>query len=242
MRIAVLSAHLDDAVFSAATQLLRPNAQLVTVFAGPPVTTSGRSRWDGVTCARSSAERHRERLAEDDRAVERLGCASLRIGEPEIQYRHQPVELDLLSDKLLAVVQDAEEVWLPAGIGQHPDHIAAREAGLRAVRAASPAPAVFLYADLPYAIEYGWPSSLTGEPKPPFVDPDFWIEQELGRAGLSTQVLREKAFEISPLIRRLKEDAVLCYRTQLAALHLTPADRNRWEACLSYELGWEVLS
>ena len=67
------------------------------------------------------------------------------------------------------------------------------------------------------------------------------IEQELGRAGLSTQVLREKAFEINPLIRRLKEDAVLCYRTQLAALHLTPADRNRWEACLSYELAWEVL-
>lgn len=242
MSIAVLSAHLDDAVFSATAQLLRPNAQLVTVFAGPPETVSGRSCWDGITCARSSAERHRERLAEDDRAVQRLGCASLRICEPEIEYRNQSIDLDVLSGQLLAVVQEASEVWLPAGIGQHPDHIAAREAGLRAIRAASPVPAVFLYADLPYAIEYGWPSQVTGEPKPLFVDPDFWIEQELIHAGLSTQSLKAKTFEIGSVTRRHKEGAMLCYRTQLAALHLTPADRYRWEACLRYEIAWEALS
>ena len=65
MRIVVLSAHLDDAVFSAATQLLRPDARLVTVFAGPPDIASGRSCWDGLTRARSSAESAPKRASED---------------------------------------------------------------------------------------------------------------------------------------------------------------------------------
>jgi LmbE family N-acetylglucosaminyl deacetylase len=242
MRTVILSAHLDDAVFSATTQLLRPQAQVVTVFAGPPMGTSGRTRWDGTTGARSSAERHRDRLAEDDRAVAGLGCASLRLCEPEIQYRDKPVDLDLLAGKLMTVVKEAAEVWLPAGIGQHPDHVAAREAGLRAVRAASPVAVVLLYADLPYTVEYGWPSWATGEPKPPFLDPDVWLEHELVRAGLSPQVLTAKIFELDPRVRRYKEDAMLCYRTQLPGLHLTPEDRHRWEACLRYELAWEMLS
>lgn len=240
MRTVVLSAHLDDAVFSATTQLLRPHAQLVTVFAGPPADTAGRSRWDGTTGAGSSAQRHRERLAEDDRAAAGLGCAALRMSEPERQYRDKPVDLDLLAGRLRAVVEGAAEVWLPAGIGQHPDHVAARQAGLRAVLSASPAPAVLLYADLPYTIEYGWPSWMTGEPKPRFLDPDVWLEHELVRAGLSPEDLTAKIFELDPSVRRHKEDAVLCYSTQLPALHLTPADRRRWEATLRYELAWET--
>lgn len=242
MSVAVLSAHLDDAVFSATVQLLRPRARMITVFAGAPEAAAERSRWDGTTSAPSAAQRHRERLAEDDRAVATLGCASIRMNGRDNQYRDRPVDLDVLAGQLLPAVSEAAEVWLPAGIGQHPDHIATREAGMRAVLAASPAPLAFLYADLPYTIEYGWPSWVTGEPKPRFLDPDFWVERELMRAGLDPRALRARVVALDPSTRRCKEEAVLCYGTQLPALHLTPDDGARWEACLHYEAAWEPCS
>lgn len=162
MSVAVLSAHLGNAVFSATAQLLPPNAQMPPALASP-LTASGRSCWDGITCARSSAEVHREQLAEDDRAAEGLGCT------------------------------------------------------------------VFLCANLPHPTEHGWPSWVTGEPTPLLADPGFWVEQELVRAGPSRQAPKANPFEVRPLVRRHKDGALLCCRTQLAALHLAPVNRCRWE-------------
>ncbi len=240
--ITVLSPHFDDAVLSATTQLVRPGARVVTVFAGAPPSSIERTRWDRITGARSSAERHRERAAEDDEATALLGCASHRLSEPENQYREQPPERDRLAEQLRSFMRDTAEVWLPAGIGGHPDHLHVRDAGLLAVESLDHEPAVFLYADLPYAIQLGWPSWVTGAPSPAFLDPDFWLDEELVRAGLDTTVLKAQSFELAAETRHRKEKAVLRYRTQLPGLLLTPQHPARWESILRCELAWEVAS
>ena len=68
----------------------------------------------------------------------------------------------------------ADEVWLPAAIGRHPDHVLARDAGLRAAAAVGHDDVV-LYADFPYVISYGWPSWLSRQPADPYLNPEIWL-------------------------------------------------------------------
>ncbi|SDZ35630.1 N-acetylglucosaminyl deacetylase, LmbE family [Amycolatopsis xylanica] len=236
----IFSAHLDDAVLSAAAQLSRPRARVVTVFAGPPPASIDRTRWDKITRASSSAERYAERLAEDERAVAALGCASVRLPEPEDQYRDGELDQRELIAKLRPYLAESAEIWLPAGIGDHPDHALLRDAVLAALREGPAAPAVFVYADLPYALRFGWPSRATGVDNPPYLDVDFWINEELVACGFDRSQLTERVFELTEDLKRAKERAVLCYRSQLPALVLTPDDTRRWQSFFRYELAWEL--
>lgn len=236
----VFSPHFDDAVLSATAQLVRPRARVVTVFAGAPPTSVELTRWDRITRARSSAVRHGERVAEDDAATALLGCATHRLAEPEEQYRDHPLDREQLAAQLLSFMRDTAEVWLPAGVGGHPDHLHVREAGLRAVELLDREPPVFLYADLPYAVQLGWPSWVTGELEPPFLDPDFWLDEELVRSGLDPRILKAQSTDLSAETRQRKESALLCYRTQLPGLLLTPGHPLRWQSVLHHEVAWEV--
>ena len=152
----VFSAHLDDGVLSASLRLARPATRLVTVFSAAPPDGLGDTDWGVLTRASSSAARHRERLAEDAAAAAVLGCATAYLDQPENAYRGgAPADLEAAADAVAPLLPGAAEVWVPAGIGGHPDHRAAREAVLNAVRRLSTPPPVYLYADLPYTIRHG---------------------------------------------------------------------------------------
>jgi LmbE family N-acetylglucosaminyl deacetylase len=231
----ILSPHLDDAALSAGDRIMQDDLRVVTVFAGPPPAAVTLTQWDRLCAARSSAQRHEERLAEDDAAMALLGRRGLRLDLPERQYRTAELDRAQITARLEPLLGSAAEVWLPAGIGGHPDHIEVREIVLGMI---GPASRCVLYADLPYAIRHGWPAWVTGEPPQPYLDADFWLSEEMARCGLQPRDWTAETTELPPERRRRKEAVVSAYRSQLAALRLDPADGRRWAELLRYELCW----
>ncbi|MFF4607535.1 PIG-L deacetylase family protein [Streptomyces sp. NPDC001339] len=240
MRTVVFSPHMDDAVLSASVCLLRPGTEVVTVFAGPPSPATGLTHWDRLTRARSSADRHTARLAEDDRAMSLLGVPFQRLDEVDNQYRQGDLDLDALAGRLADLADGADEVWAPAAVGGHPDHVAVRDAVRTGLRERNVEVPVVVYADQPYSLWAGWPTWLTGRPAPGHLDPDYWLDNELAEQCFRPAELIREAVELTADQRRRKSEAVQAYRSQLAALWLDPADTRRWESFLSYEIAWRL--
>jgi LmbE family N-acetylglucosaminyl deacetylase len=83
----VLSPHLDDAVLSAAVQLMRPGARVITVFAGRPPEGTALGAWDRLTGATDARQRVEERWLEDDEAMSALGVGDpVRLDFPDTQH------------------------------------------------------------------------------------------------------------------------------------------------------------
>jgi LmbE family N-acetylglucosaminyl deacetylase len=236
-RPVVFSPHLDDASLSACLQLSRDGALAVTVFSGPPRDDRELTYWDRLTRAASSAGRVLERLEEDDRAMCLIGCETARAGLPEHQYR-DALDQDALLSVIAPYVSEATEVWIPAGMGGHPDHVALRDAVL-GVADGLPVQA-HLYADIPAGLWYGWPSWVTGEPAGEYLDPDYFFQAELAHRGLDTDRLTPEVFPLDAAMRKRKEQVLHCYRSQLPAISLKLNNPTLWDALLTYEAGWHL--
>lgn len=233
----MLSPHFDDAALSAAVQLMRPGAQVLTVFGGPPAPRVQLSPWDRLSGATSSLARYQDRVSEDRAAMSGLGVTARQLAEPEVQYREGPLSLDALASKVRPFIADASEVWIPAGMGGHADHLAVRAAAIGAAAEIGSGVPVWLYADQPYSIPFGWPTWVTGE-RGEYLDPDAWFADEMAARNLSQQDLEPYVVTLDAGARARKEQAVLAYPSQLPALQLDPGDRTRWRNLLSHELAW----
>ena len=216
MSVAVLSPHLDDAVLSAWSVLRRAGpVAVVNVCAGVP-PPGPPTRWDSLTGARDAAERMHERLAEDRVALARAGREAVYLDFLDRQYRSGPIEPDALTRALADAVAGASELWAPAGIGAHPDHVQVREAAL-ALRDDG-GPPVRLYAELPYSIRWGWPEWVSGRRSRDALDVDAWLTSFLPEG---TPVPGDPHV-LSRAERRRKLRALQDYRTQWAALDAWP--------------------
>ena len=238
--VVVVSPHLDDAVLSAAAQLMRPGARLVTVCAGRPPSTGPLGDWDRLTVAGDAAGRVRERWLEDAAAAAVLGVTDVvRLDFPDGQHltgpRTDAAEMvEALRTRLVAAV----EIWAPAGIGCHPDHLATRAAVLAAATAGPGVP-VHFYADVPYSVRYGWPPSVSGEPPAsPYLDVEEWLRAELAETGLSPADLDRQVHVLDDEARRRKVKAMACYRTQLPALDYGGALADGAPAIVGFEVSW----
>jgi len=171
----LLSPHLDDAVIDCWSVLTAPGElNVVNVFAGVP--PAGRTtHWDRIVGASDSAELMRARIEEDRAALEQAGRAPLNLDFLEHQQREdaRPPPLAAMDDAITRVVPAASRVYAPAVLGtQHPDHVRVHAYARACAAAGIPAE---LYADLPYAVVYGWPHWVTGEPRNPHLDIDaYW--------------------------------------------------------------------
>lgn len=214
--IIVVSAHLDDGVLSASAQLVRPGAVLLTLCAGLPDDVE-LGPWDRFTGATDPVVRWRERLAEDDAAAAILGATPIRLAEPDDQHiaRDARAARAALAELLAPELAGAAEVWVPAGIGCHPDHLATRDAAL----SAAPAHAqVHIYADVPYSTGHGWAPSVTGAAAAPHLDLDGWFAAALVECRLPADDRDRRVHVLDEQTRRRKVDAMNCYATQLPAL------------------------
>jgi hypothetical protein len=136
--IAVVSTHLDDAVFSCWSALTGPDeVRALTVFTGVPAGVQ--SPWDGDV---PSAVRGAERLAEDRAALALAGREPVHVGlyDEAFSMGEQPI-----AATLAPLLADAEVVYAPLAF-QNTDHLRVRAAVL------SVRPDAILYVDLPYAI------------------------------------------------------------------------------------------
>jgi LmbE family N-acetylglucosaminyl deacetylase len=125
-RVAVLSPHLDDGVYSlgaAISESVRSGAAItvITVFAGDPNSSRPASPWDrrfGFKLAREAARARRE---EDRRACALLGAAPVWL--PFDDQHGRQVEDDELWKSIQHAVSPADTVLVPGFPLDHEDHL-----------------------------------------------------------------------------------------------------------------------
>jgi LmbE family N-acetylglucosaminyl deacetylase len=210
----LLSPHLDDAVIDCWSVLTAPgDLNVVNVFAGVP--PRGRTtHWDRIVGASDSAELMERRIAEDGAALSKAGRTPHNLDLLEYQQREDRREpaLGTIDAAVSQVVPTASRVLAPAVLGTlHPDHARVRAYALACHAAGIPAE---LYADLPYAVVYGWPHWVTGDPADPHLDVDaYWGETPAGDPRVVTLDEGQAAAKL---------EAMRAYATQFPSLDRGP--------------------
>ena len=230
----LLSPHLDDAVIDCWSVVTDPGAlNLVNVFAGIP--PAGRTtHWDRIVGAADSAQLMRARIEEDRAALGQVGRGPVNLGFLEHQQREheRPPTLAAIDGELTDSVPAASRVYAPAALGTpHPDHVRVREYALACAAAGIP---VELYADLPYAVVYGWPHWVTGEPRDPHLDVDaYWGEHPPGEPRVVTLDEHQAAAKLA---------AMRAYETQFPSLDRGPIGLLSNPRVHRFEVYWPCAS
>jgi LmbE family N-acetylglucosaminyl deacetylase len=195
-RLAIVSPHLDDAVFGCGELLAeRTAAIVVTVFAGIPAEYRGSTPWDRACGFVTPQEAVRSRRAEDQEALDCLAARPIWLRFLDSQYAASP-GVDAVAAELSRVLADAaaETVLVPLGL-YHSDHELAHEACLLA-RASLPAERWIAYEDALYRRREGV------------------LQRRLAH-------LLQRGIVATPVFFRTgasaKVDAIRCYRSQLRA-------------------------
>jgi LmbE family N-acetylglucosaminyl deacetylase len=119
-------------------------------------------------------------------------------------------------------------VWAPAGIGGHPDHVQVRDAARALGRP------VRLYAELPYAVKFGWPGWVTGAEDDPSLDVEIdwrrWLPPDLDA--------QPRVERLAPDAMEQKLRAMRAYRTQFPALDRGSVGFLSQRAVLGFEVVW----
>jgi LmbE family N-acetylglucosaminyl deacetylase len=236
--VVVLSPHLDDALFSLWSVVSGAgDVAVVNVCTGipPPEPVP---RWDRVTGATDSAEHMRLRLAEDREALAHVGRDPVGLGLLDAHYGRPSVTASEVVRRTGDHVEEASVLYAPAALGGHADHRATREAAFRIVEG-SGIP-LRLYADFPYAVRFGWPHWVSGEPRElhraPDADWELWLaDVPCGPAHLRPRVRRLSEAEASARLLAMR-----LYRTQFAATNGGPIGRLENSYALRFEVVWEV--
>jgi LmbE family N-acetylglucosaminyl deacetylase len=247
-RVAVVSPHLDDAVLSAWLVLTgNRRTRVISCFAGIP-QPSVQGSWDRRT-GLSSGVAVAERRAEDLSALALAESEAVHLDLLDEQYRGgRDAPRAELARLLREHLVDADEVWLPAGLGGHVDHVAARDAALLATGSMH---RVRLYADLPYAGQPAWPVDVTGAPRDLAV---HYLLAALGRparaqtwrsaleaGGVRMDLAQRHIVKLTSFQFKEKVTAVRCYRSQMGALRCGSRHPFRERRLFAHEVYWTIM-
>jgi LmbE family N-acetylglucosaminyl deacetylase len=233
----VLSPHLDDAVLGCWSVLSGPGDVLVVnVFDGVPPSGSV-TLWELITGCADSAAAMQERRREDAAALALAGRRSVGLGLPDQQHRHDPLPAERLGAALAAAVPAVSAIYAPAAIGGHADHVMVAALALELRAAGIP---VRLWADVPYAVEYGWPSWVTGGERHPRIDPDPMWERFLHDLPCERAALVPEPRRLGDAEAAAKLEAMRAYGSQFPALDLAPIGRLSHPYVHGYEVLWTV--
>jgi LmbE family N-acetylglucosaminyl deacetylase len=215
----VVSTHFDDAALSLAhvLQRARDRATVVTICGAPPAGDLPTSEWDELSGFASGREAARARALEDGRACRLTGARRIHLRHRDGPYRAGPLRASAIRGAIERLLGGEDILWLPAGIGEHPDHIGVR-AALLTLAALLPGARVRVYADLPYAGLHGFrlPRAVSSELP--------------GLRGRDVR-LRGVAFEH-------KLEAVRCHASQIAPLRAGAPGLLEPDGILARERVW----
>jgi hypothetical protein len=235
----LLSPHLDDAVLDCWSVLSdERELNVVNIFAGIPAP-GPLTLWDAITGAADSPSRARERIAEDAVALAEARRQPLNLTLLDAQYRKPPPALQLedLDLAIAAHVRSASRVYVPAGIGAHPDHQLTRRYGRMLARAGLP---VTLYAELPYCVFHGWPYWVDGREPDPKRDVDAFWESFLGDVPEMPALRGAHVERLDDAGAAAKLAAMRCYATQLPALDYGARGLLADPEIHRFEVRWEL--
>ena len=234
----VLSPHLDDAVLSAWSVVGGAGeAEVVNVFAGVP-EDGPPPRWDRLAGAVSRRAHMEERLEEDRAALALAGRSAHYLAFLDRHYRSIAPDADRVAEAIDAAVPAAPLLYAPAGIGGHEDHVMVRDVALELGRRRGMA--VRLYAELPYAVRFGWPSWVTGAnpgtDEAAELDWDFHLSSvPVPRSALSASVRRLGDGQVEAKLTAMRR-----YRTQFRLLNQSPFGVLEHPQVLPWEVEWSV--
>jgi hypothetical protein len=233
MPAVILSPHLDDAVLSCWHVLTQPGeVVVVNVFAGVPPELAAPAWWDEYTGATSSAERVRERIEEDRRALAVAGRTAVNLGFLDEQYRREDQLLAPLTEQIEQLLDRRARIYAPAAFANHTDHALVRAAAL-ALRAGGFD--VSLYADLPHAMIRGGPAWVSQKSGPTSRDlaSALWA-----RVLAPTDAAGPTVHHLDAAAHADKLAAVGMYGTQLQALEDLVGRSLADPEVLGYEVVW----
>jgi len=234
----VLSPHLDDAVLSAWSVVGDAGAaEVVNVFAGVP-EDGPPPRWDRLAGAESSRAHMEARLEEDRAALALAGRSAVYLPFLDRHYRSAAPDADQLAEAIDAAVAAASLVYAPAGIGGHEDHVVVRDIALDLGRRSGMP--VRLYAELPYAIRFGWPAWVTGAAGDAGGAADLDWDAYLGSVPLPRSALTARVRRFDDAQTDAKLTAMKRYRTQFRLLNQSPFGVLEHPLVLPWEVAWSV--
>jgi LmbE family N-acetylglucosaminyl deacetylase len=235
----VLSPHVDDAVLSVWSVVGDAgDAEVVNVFAGVP-EDGPPPRWDRLAGATSRKAHMEARLDEDLAALALAGRTAAYLPFLDRHYRSDgPPGQDEVGRAVEAVVPAASLLYAPAGIGAHEDHVLVRDAALDLSRRLGIP--LRLYAELPYAVRYGWPAWVTGDQTgtddAAGLDWDMYLSAApIARASLTPRVRRFDDAQMEAKLTAMKR-----YGTQFELLNQRPFGVLEHPLVLPWEVAWSV--
>src|SRR5438270_5930788 len=229
----ILSPHLDDAVLSCWHLLTQAaDVAVINVFAGVPADLDIPAWWDEYTGASDSAQRVRERIEEDRRALALAGRTAVNLGFLDEQYRPGEQPLAPLAEQIERLLDPGVRIYAPAAFAYHADHLPVRASALE-LRAAGFE--VSLYADLPHATVRGWPVWVSGRNGPASKDlaGALW-----DRVLAATDAMAPTVQRLDAPVHAEKLVAVGMYDTQLQALEELAGRPIGDPDVLGYEVTW----
>lgn len=235
----LLSPHLDDAVINCWSVLVSDAdvrvVNVCTKMPSPGVATP----YDLICGARDSAIHMRERIREDADALALAGRAPTNMSFLDVQYRRRRPSLFELDAALARVARGAAALYAPAGLGfdPHPDHALVRRLALRVAQNGIP---VRLYADVPYAVSFGWPHWVTDSPQDDHLDIDAYWRRLLRDVQAIGDLRDAQVVRLSEADAKRKLDAMRTYRTQFAALDGGSVGLLRNPLIHGFEVFWDV--
>jgi LmbE family N-acetylglucosaminyl deacetylase len=203
--ILLIGAHFDDAVLSAGQFLAeRPDADVVTVFAGIPLTPDNiLTPYDekcGFTNARDAVG---ARTRENDNALALLEANPINLEFPDSQYETElanHVNVGDITAKLQEIVdaKSYEFIMAPLGLA-HPDHIKVTDA-VMSLKTKKP---LYLWEDLPLRV----------------VEPQL-VPPRLQTYGLTLDKLWATGTNDHKIAKKIR--AMTCYKSQINTGILDP--------------------
>jgi hypothetical protein len=153
------------------------------------------------------------------------------------QYRQDLLTVEDLYAALPRAVFDGSAVYAPAAIGGHPDHYLIRAVGFLLVRQGVP---VQLYADMPYAVRYGWPPWVNAREPVCHLNVDAYWEMYLDDISRRGHHLTPEIWRLTPSETEEKIRAMKTYRTQYMALFGGTANLTAHLDIFEYEVTWQL--
>jgi LmbE family N-acetylglucosaminyl deacetylase len=212
--VAVLSPHLDDAVFSLGAVIsnasrLGTNVSVITVLSGDPESTSPPGDWDEAGGFPSAGEASRLRRQEDREACALLGATPVWLPFWDRQYDRGGTDEEIWA-AILDAVGKCSALLVPGFPLENTDH---RWLTNLVLSRQAPVEFVGLYAEQPYAKRHR--PQLQG----------LLGSQLGGEPDRSRQELRWSSMPLESIDRQRKRQACRAYRSQLPLL--TARSRGR---------------